>query len=96
MNELIANFVPMKNWISSLKNEADYSNPVVKFNYDGLRYYKTAPKMVDCTTQGWYKNFMKNEQKRWTVSVDDVDNFLEYIDDKMVNGKTGKVVVNNA
>jgi hypothetical protein len=93
LNELITNFVPMKNWIPSLRNDADYTNPVVKFNYDGLRYYKTAPKVKDYTQESWYKNFMASEKQRWTVDIDDVDSFLEYVDGKYVDGKTGKKVV---
>ena len=92
-NELITNFVPMKNWIPSLRNDADYTNPVVKFNYDGLRYYKTAPKVKDYTQEKWYKDFMAGEKKRWSVDIDDVDNFLEYVDGKYVAGKTGKKVI---
>lgn len=93
LNELITNFVPMKNWIPSLRNDADYTNPVVKFNYDGLRYYKTAPKVKDYTQESWYKNFMASEKQRWSVDIDDVDNFLEYVDGKYVDGQTGKKVV---
>ena len=93
LNELITNFVPMKNWIPSLKNDADYTNPVVKFNYEGLRYYKTAPKVKDYTQEKWYKDFMAGERQRWSVDIDDVDNFLEYVDGQYVAGKTGKKVI---
>lgn len=93
LNELITNFVSMKNWIPSMRNDADYTNPVVKFNYDGLRYYKTAPKVKDYTQESWYKNFMASEKQRWSVDIDDVDSFLEYVDGKYVDGQTGKKVV---
>lgn len=46
LNKLIHEYVPMKQWIDRLKTEADYSNPVVEFNYNGLRYYKHPAKPV--------------------------------------------------
>lgn len=92
LNDLIRNYVPMKTWVETLREQADYTNPVVKFNYDGLRYYKTAPKYVE-TQPAWYKTFMDNEKKRWSVDVDEVDNFLEFMDGATVDGKTGRALV---
>ena len=70
LNELIENFTPMKNWVDILREQADYSNPVVKFNYDGLRYFKTKPKKEDLNGFSWYRTFMDNEKTRWNVDVE--------------------------
>lgn len=45
LNKLIKNYIPMKKWIYDLKSKADYKNPVVKFNYDGLKYFKNSSKI---------------------------------------------------
>ena len=55
LNKLIRNYVPMKTWVETLKSQADYSIDVVKFNYDGLRYYKKAP--VPKITNYGYKSY---------------------------------------
>lgn len=62
LNELIREYTPMKQWVDILRQSADYSNPVVKFNYEGLRYYKHAPKAVVHKTYG---NILKYEASRW-------------------------------
>lgn len=41
VNKLMNDNVPMRAWICLLKKDADYNDPVVRFNYNGLRYYKT-------------------------------------------------------
>ena len=49
--------------------------------------------MKDYTQEKWYKDFMAGERQRWSVDIDDVDNFLEYVDGQYVAGKTGKKVI---
>ena len=74
LNELIRNYIPMKDWVKNLRNEADYTNAVVKFNYDGLRYFKTEPKPEDLTANLWYKKAMDFEKKRWNIDVEPAGN----------------------
>lgn len=40
LHELLVNYVPMKQWVKTLNEQADKSIDIVKFNYDGLRYYR--------------------------------------------------------
>lgn len=39
LNSLIKEDCPMNTWIDLLRSKADYNNPVVKFNYNGLCFY---------------------------------------------------------
>lgn len=65
LNELIANYVPMKKWVATLNEQADKSIDIVKFNYDGLRYYKK-PVIVEQKYPSYYSSLAK---------YDDVDHF---------------------
>ena len=84
LNELIRNYEPMKTWVDTLREQADYTNPVVKFNYDGLRYYKVAPTPKPTYYGGYYgygnysylddfDDIMDAESERWGVDVRKVD-----------------------
>lgn len=79
LNELIKNYVPMKTWIDRLKEQADYTNEVVKFNYDGLRYYRVAPTPKPSYRYG-YGSIMKSESSRWgyDLTEDVFDDGIEY------------------
>ena len=72
LNALIRNYVPMKTWIDTLKEDADYSNPVVKFNYDGLRYYKKAPTPKPIPYYN-YSRILAAESERWGIDLEDND-----------------------
>lgn len=65
LNQLINNYIPMKTWVDSLRSDADYTNPVVKFNYDGLRYYKTAP----APARRNFSSILSSESNRWGVDL---------------------------
>lgn len=80
LNELIKNYVPMKTWIDKLKEQADYTNAVVKFNYDGLRYYKVAP--TPKVTYN-YGTILKSESDRWgfDLTEDNFDDVITYVED---------------
>ncbi|MCF0223932.1 MAG: hypothetical protein HUK20_06655 [Fibrobacter sp.] len=39
VNQMILDSTPMNRWISLLRTQADMNVDVVKFNYEGLRYY---------------------------------------------------------
>ena len=81
LNELIKDYVPMKTWIDKLKEQADYSNEVVKFNYDGLRYYKVAPTPKPKYTYN-YGSILKSESDRWGYDLmDDFDEGIQYVED---------------
>ena len=43
VNYLLVNKIPLEQWLTILTKSADYNNSVVRFNYSGLRFYKTAP-----------------------------------------------------
>ena len=83
LNELIRNYEPMKTWVDTLREQADYTNPVVKFNYDGLRYYKVAPTPKPVYYGGYYGSYnwddddfadvMDAESARWGVDVRKVE-----------------------
>jgi hypothetical protein len=80
LNELIKNYAPMKTWIPKLKEQADYSNEVVKFNYDGLRYYKVAPTPKRSPYYGYgYGSILSSESDRWGVDLTEDD--TEYVED---------------
>lgn len=64
MNYLIRNKVDQEKWIDVLRQSADMNDPVVKFNYDGLAYFKEAPKPTSWF-DNWYKNIMNFESSRW-------------------------------
>lgn len=82
LNELIKNYAPMKTWIDKLKEQADYTNAVVKFNYDGLRYYKVAPTPKPRYSYN-YGSILKSESERWGVDLtdDDFDDGITYVED---------------
>lgn len=83
LNELIKNYVPMKTWIDKLKADADYTNPVVKFNYDGLRYYKVAP-TPKVQAASYYSSITRSESSRWGYDFDDdyeFDDGITYVED---------------
>lgn len=82
LNELIKNYVPMKTWIDRLKEQADYTNEVVKFNYDGLRYYRVAPTPKPSYRYG-YGSIMKSESSRWgyDLTEDVFDDGIEYVEE---------------
>lgn len=65
LNELLVNYVPMKTWIKTLNDQADKSIDIVKFNYEGLRYYK---KSVVVPKNSWYSSSS-------LAKYDDVDHF---------------------
>ena len=66
LNALIRTYAPMKTWISKLREDADYDNPVVKFNYDGLRYYKVAP-IPKPMPKYDYNYIYASECERWGI-----------------------------
>ena len=72
LNELIKNYIPMKTWIDKLKAQADYDNEVVKFNYDGLRYYKVVPTPKP-KSYGYTSSILKSESQRWGTDLTDED-----------------------
>lgn len=82
LNELIKNYVPMKTWIDKLKEQADYTNEVVKFNYDGLRYYKVAPTPKPRYSYS-YGTILSSESKRWgyDFTEDNFDDDITYVED---------------
>lgn len=81
LNELIKNYIPMKTWIETLKAQADYDNEVVKFNYDGLRYYKIAPTPKP-KSYSYTSSILKSESQRWgTDLTGDDDDWYYSIDD---------------
>lgn len=63
LNRLIKSSISMNGWVDRLVEQADYTNPVVKFNYDGLRFYSRHHKFQinNCSV----KNILKNESARW-------------------------------
>lgn len=82
LNELVRNYAPMKTWVDTLRGQADYDNPVVKFNYDGLRYYKTAPTPKPRTGSSYYYDYdsiLAAESERWGVDLTADDDF-DYVD----------------
>lgn len=70
LNELVRNYVPMKTWVDTLRKAADYSIDVVKFNYDGLKYYKTAP-TPRVTYYGSYGSYGGYGRNYWYDDDDD-------------------------
>lgn len=81
LNELIKNYIPMKTWIEKLKSQADYDNEVVKFNYDGLRYYKIAPTPKP-KSYSYTSSILKSESQRWGTDLTGEDDDWYYsIDD---------------
>ena len=80
LNELIKNYIPMKTWIDKLKAQADYSNAVVQFNYDGLRYYKVAPTPKP-KSYSYYSSINSAESERWGHDLDEDDWYYSATDD---------------
>lgn len=39
VNQLIQKNTPMGQWVEALRSQANLTQEVVKFNYDGLRYF---------------------------------------------------------
>lgn len=77
LNELIRNYVPMRTWIEKLKAQADYTNAVVKFNYDGLRYYKVAPTPRPRPYN--YQAIIDSESARWGTDLSIDDDGIDYV-----------------
>lgn len=76
LNELIKNYIPMKTWIDKLKAQADYDNEVVRFNYEGLRYYKGAPTPTP-KGYGYTGSILKSESRRWGTDLTDDDRYYD-------------------
>ena len=58
--------MPQERWINILRQCDDFNDPVIKFNYDGLAYFKEAPKPV-YQNDYWYDRIMGFESRRWNL-----------------------------
>lgn len=71
VNFLLRTRMPQERWINILNQCVDFNDPVIKFNYNGLAYFKEAPKPA-YQNDYWYNRIMGFESKRWNLFQFDI------------------------
>ena len=63
-NYLIRKRIGQENWIKMLFQWVDFTDPVIRFNYNGLAFFKEAP-VPQVRYDDWYGRIMSYESRRW-------------------------------